>query len=85
VADHFTLVAELRAEARNAIRGIQSCSARPKINDRMTGFVGNAGFEFLVSRDWRAVRFDEKLPGNPRHLFNQQPSRRIHRVRRENP
>jgi hypothetical protein len=28
-ADHFTLVAELRAEARNAISGIQSCSARP--------------------------------------------------------
>jgi hypothetical protein len=69
-------------EARNAIRGSSELFGETlKTND----FVRNAGFDFLVLRDWRAARFDEKLPGNPRLLFNQQSSRRIHRVRRENP
>jgi RimJ/RimL family protein N-acetyltransferase len=34
-----------------------------KTNDSMKNLARKAGFEFTRSLDWRAVRFDKKLPG----------------------
>jgi RimJ/RimL family protein N-acetyltransferase len=34
-----------------------------KANDQMKSLARKAGFEFTRALDWRAVRFDKKLPG----------------------
>ena len=36
-----------------------------KTNDPMKSLARKAGFEFTPSSDWRAVRFDKKLAGQP--------------------
>jgi hypothetical protein len=36
-----------------------------KTNDPMKSLARKAGFEFTRSSDWRAVRFDKKLAGQP--------------------
>jgi hypothetical protein len=34
-----------------------------KTNQNMKNLAGKAGFAFAISPDWRAVRFDKRLPG----------------------
>jgi GNAT superfamily N-acetyltransferase len=36
-----------------------------KSNDQMKGLARKAGFAFSRALDWRAVRFDKRLPGRP--------------------
>ena len=36
-----------------------------KSNDQMKGLARKAGFAFSCALDWRAVRFDKRLPGRP--------------------